>query len=373
MATAGAPKSKDFDNKINESLFDKPLDDTCTRQWGLKILRFSSQYNNTSWSANSVLGPPRVYPQYGDIGGAWASDEIDAAQFIEIQYKKKLYVKRIDIYETYNSGGVMLVSALSPKGNWVTLWHKDAPEVIDNSRIFAPPLKKTDFKTDSLRLDIDCSAANSWCEIDAVEMYGREHRIDPPSELGTMAVDLATLINSDLFCDVIFDIDGHKVCAHRAILAARSEYFRAMFCDGMKESSGQYRGPFVKKAIPLPEISYNAFMGILSYLYTNNLKQDLHPFVLVELLRAGDRLNMETLRHLAIFYLNGKMKVKNVVDIYREATEKLPILDDVRSMCLDFISYNFAAVTKSRAFCNLPQDLMLEIIQQTAKDLSLED
>lgn len=37
-----------------------------------------------SWAANTVIGPPRVYPQHGDLHGAWASSNIDAKQFIEV-------------------------------------------------------------------------------------------------------------------------------------------------------------------------------------------------------------------------------------------------------------------------------------------------
>lgn len=37
-----------------------------------------------SWPASCVLGPPRVYPKYGDIPGAWASGTIDANQFLEV-------------------------------------------------------------------------------------------------------------------------------------------------------------------------------------------------------------------------------------------------------------------------------------------------
>lgn len=30
-----------------------------------RVVQFSSQYNDSTWSANQVIGPPNVYPRYG--------------------------------------------------------------------------------------------------------------------------------------------------------------------------------------------------------------------------------------------------------------------------------------------------------------------
>ena len=38
-----------------------------------------------SWPASCVEGPPRVYPKYGDIAGAWAQKNKDAHQYIEVR------------------------------------------------------------------------------------------------------------------------------------------------------------------------------------------------------------------------------------------------------------------------------------------------
>ena len=38
----------------------------------------------TSWSANKVIGPPDVYPQYGDFENAWASESANSVEFIEV-------------------------------------------------------------------------------------------------------------------------------------------------------------------------------------------------------------------------------------------------------------------------------------------------
>ena len=55
------------------------------------------------------------------------------------------------------------------------------------------------------------------------------------------------LVNSELFSDVCFEIQGELVYAHKAILCARSEYFRAMFAGNLKES---------KKQVSLDVITY---------------------------------------------------------------------------------------------------------------------
>jgi hypothetical protein len=56
-------------------------------------------------------------------------------------------------------------------------------------------------------------------------------------------------------------VEGERFPAHRAVLAARSEYFRGLLLSGMQEGSGQ-------QEIPLEEVSAGAFRVVLRYLYT---------------------------------------------------------------------------------------------------------
>lgn len=52
----------------------------------------------------------------------------------------------------------------------------------------------------------------------------------------SLSKDMGKLVNSDLFSDVCFIIEKQEVYAHKAILVARSDYFKAMFSHNMKES-----------------------------------------------------------------------------------------------------------------------------------------
>jgi hypothetical protein len=45
------------------------------------------------------------------------------------------------------------------------------------------------------------------------------------------------IINNPTFSDIIFIVENKPVHAHKAILSAQCEHFRAMFLSGMKESS----------------------------------------------------------------------------------------------------------------------------------------
>ena len=49
------------------------------------------------------------------------------------------------------------------------------------------------------------------------------------NHVAQLSQDLAQLCRGEEFCDVVLRVDGHRFSAHRAVLAARSEYFRWAF------------------------------------------------------------------------------------------------------------------------------------------------
>lgn len=51
---------------------------------------------------------------------------------------------------------------------------------------------------------------------------------------------------------------------------------------------------------------------------------------------------------------------------------KFPLADDVRATCLSYITKNMASVSQSKAFAQLPQPLMLEIVQNVASKLKIK-
>ncbi|KAL5015078.1 hypothetical protein ScPMuIL_009348 [Solemya velum] len=92
--------------------------------WVSRVTAFSSQYDSNGWSASKVVGPLAVFPQYGDIRGAWAPGSIDNAQYLEedtvdTPYTRILSIPRTeDTYDTRTRG---YLSTLRARGYLSTL------------------------------------------------------------------------------------------------------------------------------------------------------------------------------------------------------------------------------------------------------------
>ena len=98
-----------------------------------------------------------------------------------------------------------------------------------------------------------------------------------------MADDLSNLLDntgkSDNFSDVIFIVSGQEIPAHRCILSARSDYFRAMFNNSMRESH-------TSQPIQINSVECGVFRAVMQYIYCGKfLKEDeLDAVTLVSIL-----------------------------------------------------------------------------------------
>lgn len=79
------------------------------------------------------------------------------------------------------------------------------------------------------------------------------------------------------YADVFLIVEGVKFPAHRIILAARSEYFRALLFGGMRES--------VQTDVELKGATTAAFKVLLKYVYTGRLSlSELKEDVILDVL-----------------------------------------------------------------------------------------
>jgi actin-binding protein IPP len=81
------------------------------------------------------------------------------------------------------------------------------------------------------------------------------------------------------FCDVKLVVEGQEFSAHRAVLAASSAYFRAMFAGGMKEAE--------MEDVTIGGVPVRCFEGLLDFIYSGEVQVD--QFNVQELMQVGSK------------------------------------------------------------------------------------
>ncbi|RLN86543.1 hypothetical protein BBJ28_00001485 [Nothophytophthora sp. Chile5] len=163
--------------------------------------------------------------------------------------------------------------------------------------------------------------------------------------------DMRQLIDNAEFSDVTFLIEGRAVHSHRAILAARSDHFRAMFSSGMRESH--------EHEIPLLHTRVPVFLALLEYIYVDSINVEAE--MALELFAAADLYTLDRLKGLCEIIVQKNICVDNAAALFQSS-------DDLRSyrlreICLSYMVLNFDMVTKTDGFASLSRDLILEVLQ----------
>ena len=91
---------------------------------------------------------------------------------------------------------------------------------------------------------------------------------------------------NELFTDIEFIVDGDTYPAHRAIVAARSPVFAAMFRTDMLESK--------TRKVEIKDVKSATFYSLLYFIYTGTLDCAVNG----DLFNAADKYQVETLRCL---------------------------------------------------------------------------
>ena len=166
----------------------------------------------------------------------------------------------------------------------------------------------------------------------------------------TFVKDISKLINNPDFSDVSFIVDGKEIYCHKALLATRSDHFRAMFTSGMRESR--------EHQIEIKDIRYDIFLDIVQYLYIDAV--EICSENVIELYMTADLYGIDKLKKICESKLQGLMSINNV-GYMLQAAEDLQATS-IRDQCIKFIVQNFDTVTKTESFQILSRSLILEIL-----------
>jgi speckle-type POZ protein len=107
------------------------------------------------------------------------------------------------------------------------------------------------------------------------------------------------------FSDVNFNIGGREFPAHKNILAARSQYFAAMFKHPTKEQS--------TNQVKIEDIDPEVFDQLLRFIYTGRVPLDKLETMAAGLFIAADKYLLDELKMKCENYLLSQMSPDNCV------------------------------------------------------------
>ncbi|XP_006661135.1 BTB/POZ and MATH domain-containing protein 2-like [Oryza brachyantha] len=149
---------------------------------------------------------------------------------------------------------------------------------------------------------------------------------------------LAAMAREQDLTDVCFDVGGERFSAHRTVMAAQSEVFRALLLGPMAESK--------MATVPIRGISASTFRHMLHYIYCNELPaacSDGGPghakgaaAELQRLLVAADMYGLETLKQMCEDTLCAGVGMDTVTSAL--ALTKSGSYPKLRASCIEFLS-----------------------------------
>ncbi|CAG9539867.1 unnamed protein product [Cercopithifilaria johnstoni] len=155
--------------------------------------------------------------------------------------------------------------------------------------------------------------------------------------------------------DIILKVEGRSVQAHRVILAARSQYFRALLYNGMRETRDS--------EIELVDTSLNGFKMLMKYIYTGKLSlTSMKEELVLEILGLAHKYGFTDLEISISEYMKAMLNVRNVCTIYSVA--HLYSLRSLCDVCLNFADKHAPEVISTQAFLQLPASAVEQMIQR---------
>jgi len=169
-----------------------------------------------------------------------------------------------------------------------------------------------------------------------------------------IAPSFKTLVGDKNFADVTFQVGSELIPAHKNILVTRSEYFRAMFLNGMKENQ--------QDVIQLPNMDAQTFTSVLEFLYTGNVTVDEKS--IVSLVNAAAIFRIDDLKELCISQFNAVVSEENVINLLLMAEAHQE--DYLKKTCKRYILDNYQEMLRTESFKQLisseNSELLIEIM-----------
>ncbi|KAI8512543.1 Kelch-like protein 6 [Branchiostoma belcheri] len=160
---------------------------------------------------------------------------------------------------------------------------------------------------------------------------------------------LQELRSENLLVDVILCVSGKEIPCHRNVLAACSGYFRAMFCNGHRESK--------EHKVDIHQVSASALQLLVDYAYTSRVT--ITEDNAVELMEAASFFQVPPVSDACTKFLSDTISAKNCLEMVKVGGMLNPTLE---AKALSCALKEFTAVNKAPEFVDLTKDQLIKLV-----------
>ena len=138
------------------------------RQWASSATA-SSEYGNPRWAAFQATGEPNTF-ECDDIDTAWAAEEYDTVEWLEVGFETAVNPIQIRVHETYSGGQATSVELVTLSGERIII--PLSPSGSGECGILTIDLPANLPLINAVRINVDQTIYEDYYEVDAVELIG---------------------------------------------------------------------------------------------------------------------------------------------------------------------------------------------------------
>lgn len=132
-----------------------------------------------------------------------------------------------------------------------------ATRLVDNT----PPLRRACHGAGVVGKHVYVVGGRYWDVAEDDYIFLNDIHILDTRPASTYSNDWRRYLSNESLSDVVLEVEGLRIPAHRVVLAARCCYFETMFSSGMRESTQQ--------TVAIEGVPADIFVALLDHLYTD--------------------------------------------------------------------------------------------------------
>ncbi|XP_072944054.1 BTB/POZ domain-containing protein 9 [Epargyreus clarus] len=179
-------------------------------------------------------------------------------------------------------------------------------------------------------------------------------RVGDIEHISHLSEHIGSLCLSSEYSDVTLVVEGQRIPAHKVILAASSDYFRALLYGGMREANQSE----VELQAPL-----QAFKALLRYVYSGHMGLSLlREDTVLDMLGLAHQFNFQELESAISDYLRQVLALRNVCAVLDAA--RLYGLNALLDYCYNFLDRNATEVLQHDSFLQLSVEALQGLLER---------